>query len=454
MAINYRQVVRGESWHLSFGRQYADDTTGIANVVKALPSGIVYAGWTGNCLGIFESSTLPDPAMDPVKYWAYGNASKRNYYIAYKNKLAFAGSIGDMTLLNGLPIHWAIGQIKTTGTDAGAGASTVNGATAVGATSVILADSTGYATGDFIQIGTGDNAECRYISNVAGNTLTIGVSAAVPTYPLSYIHAHGEVCNEVSTPYTHTCIESQTLDPIQIYSNFIDINAHDSLSRSYIGCKINKASLTGAEGDLIKFSFDDILCRTMRYFNYAYDSAPAPVSPFYSTDVRDQKPTMSYPITEPYYFTMGQLSLGGEEFARIRDFKLDISNNAEPLYYLNDDMAEARVAYEIREGRKEYGITAAVDIENAALFEELLRQGDYSAVYKGFTTTMVFTRGANDTITVSSPPSAPAAGGDSTGCLMKSAPHGISDKSLVSTQLDIQCRQMSVVIVDSIPVYP
>jgi len=451
--INYRQPVRGESWQLSFGKQYADDLTGIANVVKALPSGIVYAGWTGNCLGIYESATLPDPAMDPVKYWAYGNASKRNYYIAYKNKLAFAGSIGDMTLLNGLPIHWAIGQIQTIGTDDATASGKVKAGvpTAVGAVSVVLDNVVGtFATNLYVQFGadTDSNAEIRKLTGfTGGDTCTF-------TYPLSYVHAAAEVVATKVAPFTHTCIESQTLDSMQIYSNFIDINAKDSLSRSYISCKINKASLTGAEGDLIKFSFDDILCRTMRYFNYVYSSAPATVSPFYSTDVRDQKPTMDYPLTEPYYFTMGQLSLGGEEFARIRDFKLDISNNAEPLYYLNDDMAEARVAYEIREGRKEYGITATVDIENAALFEELLRQGDYSAVYKGFTTTMVFTRGTGDTITITTPPAACAAGGDAQGCLMKAAPHGISDRSLVSTQLDIQCRQMSIVIVDSIPVYP
>ena len=132
---------------------------------------------------------------------------------------------------------------------------------------------------------------------------------------------------------------------------------------------------------------------------------------------------------------------------------MEVNNNLEPKYYVNDDVGTHRVPYGLVEGKKEYTMSVTVDIEDAAMYLDLLRQGDYSSVYTGFQVIMVFTRGTNDTITITTPPSTPAAGGDAQGCLIKSAPHNIVDAPLVNVPLDISCRSVQVVTVDSVATY-
>ena len=116
------------------------------------------------------------------------------------------------------------------------------------------------------------------------------------------------------------------------------------------------------------------------------------------------------------------------------------------------------LAYELREGKREYTLRLVVDIEDANLFLDLLRQGVYVAspnqVFRGFQIQMVFTRGTNDTITFLTPPTTPGAGGDAMGCLIKTGKIEIVDRPLVDQTLDILMRSLKVTVVDSVPVYP
>lgn len=50
---------------------------------------------------------------------------------------------------------------------------TTNGSTAIGATTVTLTSATGFATGQFIEVDTGLNAEIRRITNVSTNVITV-----------------------------------------------------------------------------------------------------------------------------------------------------------------------------------------------------------------------------------------------------------------------------------------
>ena len=435
------RIIRGEQWTLSYGGQFFDDGSLHSGVETA--DRVVNEDYMGNIFGIFSSASLPDPNFDFTPHWAYGTASKRNWYIQYKGKAAFSGSIGDITLLNGNPLYLPIGYCKTTGTDVGGGGgSTLNGAVSRGAIQVTVNDGSNYSNSDYIQIGTGDNAEVRQISSGGGTT------TLVLNYPLLRDHANVETCNEVEAPFTHTSIEADELLPIQIDATYVDTDGNDSLQRRYVGCKVGRASISASQEGVASFSLDDIQARDMRYV----DKDSTNISPWYTTDI--VKPTISCPTTEPYYFSYGELSLAGTTFARITDFKLDISNSLEPKYYITDDVGSHRVPYEILEGRKEYTMGVTVDIEDASLFFELLRQGDYSSVYKGFQAIMTFTRGSNDTITITTPPSAPAAGGDAMGCLIRTAPHNIVDSAIVGVSLDISCRSVQVVTVDSVAVTP
>lgn len=302
-----------------------------------------------------------------------------------------------------------------------------------------------WATGDYVCIGYGSKyAEIRTIT-LAGTVMSF-------TDPLVYNHSGSAGLTDIGTSapsfYTHTITEDWGLSPFQISAVYTDTDNHISLQRRYIGAKVNRQSFRAGEGDPLRTSWDDVISRTMEFADYAGTT----IAPWSSTNIT--RPTVSYPTTEPYYFSYGQLTFAGSEFARVREFNLEVSNNIEAKYYVNDDNTVGRVPYELMEGRREYRSALTVDIEDSAFFLDLLRQGDYSSVYTGFQVQMVFTRGNNDTITFLTPPSTPAIGGDSMGCLIRTAPHSIVDAPLVSVPLDVLCRSVQITIVDSIQSYP
>jgi len=196
-----------------------------------------------------------------------------------------------------------------------------------------------------------------------------------------------------------------------------------------------------------------------------------------------------YPTTSPYYFSEGTLKFFGQEFARIRSFSLSISNGEEPRYYMGKQGKRARGPYEIKEGPREYSLSASVvlpdaDVVNTALvsaasqdsalelFKQLLLEGDYGAgggsVYRrGFTGTLKFERGTNDYIIIDIPPETDggvgnpnASDGDISnqlnkqGIFINSAPHSITGDNPFQVDLDMVFRSLRITIVDSIPVYP
>lgn len=310
-----------------------------------------------NPFGVVQTATLPDPVVDFQPIWTLGTASKRNWYVAYKGKLALAGSIPDIWLLNGNPIYLPIGACVTSG--------------------------------------------------------------AGPSY-------------------THTISEAVTLGSFALHATYTDSAGTVALMRRYLGGKVNRATFEAAEGDYLKMGIDEMV-----FVNLTNDQAG---EPYYAAGVADI--TVSYPTTQPYLFSYGTLSLGGTTFARIRNFRLEVSNNLEPKYYVNTT-APSQLPYEYREGHKEYRMACQIDLEDAALYKELVRQGTYSSVYKGFQVIITFSRGASDTITFTMPSTTPAAGGDAMGCLIRTAPHNIVTDAVVSTQLDIIGRNLQVVVVDA-----
>jgi len=187
----------------------------------------------------------------------------------------------------------------------------------------------------------------------------------------------------------------------------------------------------------------------LQFTNFVHDQAG---EPFYSAAVSDI--TVSYPTTQPYLFSYGALTLNNTEWARLRNFRIEINNNLDARYYVTDN-AISQLPYEHREGRREYAMSCNIDISDATLYKELVRQGSYSSIFKGFDMSLVFTRGASDTITITSPASGTAgAGGDAMGCLIRSAPHAISDAPVVTVPLTIMMRNLKIVVVDSITTYP
>ena len=437
-------VLRGEMWGLSFGPQFLE--AALVNVCHA--DGVLYPGCLTYMPGTFENATLPDPEISIDPRWGYGSASYRNWYNVFLGKTSFSGSIGDMSLMNGIPLRFPIGPCATTPSDAGTLGTTLNGATTPGALSIVTsADS--YATNDILCIGEGTVvAESRSITRTAPNTYTVN-------YPLCYNHATGAATpinkhGTVSVPngyYTHVITDGINLSPIQISVVNTDSDLVVALMRRYIGAKIGRASYQASEGSELRMSWEEILVRNLAF----KDAASSASVPFYSTNI--VAPTIVFLATDPYYFSQGALTFAGTPWARVREFTLDVSNNLEPKYYINSTGTLNRIPYELREGKKEYGLRMNVDIIDSAFYLDLLRMGTYTT-FKGFQVIMSFTRGVNDSITFTMPANAPAVGGDSQGCFIRRAPHNIEEAPLISVPLDILTRNLQITVKDQIMVYP
>jgi hypothetical protein len=258
-----------------------------------------------------------------------------------------------------------------------------------------------------------------------------------------YLGIGDTVSTTGSNPYTHTINETTSLPTFSIHATHLDSEGNVALMRRWHGGKVNRMTIEASEGDFLKASIDD-----MQFIGHTNDQAG---ENFYSANVADINPT--YPSTQPYLFSYGSMLLNGTEFARLRSFRLEVNNALDAKYYITDNET-ARLPYEHREGKREYRFSCNVDVADSLIYKELVRQGTYSSVYKGFQIVITFTRGANDTITLTSPSTAPAAGGNAMGCLIRSAPYNIIDAPVVSVPMDIMMRNLKIEVVDSIASYP
>ena len=258
-----------------------------------------------------------------------------------------------------------------------------------------------------------------------------------------YLGLGDTVVTTGSSPYVHTIYETTSLPTISIHATHLDSEGSVALMRRWHGGKVNRMTIEASEGDFLKASIDDIQF-TGHTNNQQGES-------YFSANVADISPT--YPSTEPYLFCGGSLVLNGQEFARMRNFRIQVNNSLEAKYYITSSQNECqRLPYEFREGKREYTMSCNIDVADSTLFKELIRMGTYNSVYRGFQVIITFRRGgsASDQIVMTSPPSSPGAGGDAMGCLMRSAPHNIMDAPVVTVPVEILMRSLRIVVTDSI----
>tara|TARA_R110002051_G_scaffold256966_1_gene315981 strand:+ start:1501 stop:3312 length:1812 start_codon:yes stop_codon:yes gene_type:complete len=473
--------------------------------------------------GVYESVDTPDPEMTIEGRHFLSTTSKRNWSVAYSGQQSLTGSVGGITLINGWPIRFPIGRVRsfpiassTSSSPALTLVDSSSGDAKKGDNVITLTASTGLVVGDYIVIGyTSDDSNAdaevrRVVANPSGENWRLN-------YPLQFDHARTTAVRECTTAsvYTHTITEENELDTVTWHVHMKDSSetATKNFDRRYVGGMIGSAVISAEEGGMLSMSWDSVNFLNM-FHNQSNQitlasggsSAPASGDDYYGASVAANMPRFAlmqdidsddvgepyhngngnndgtgYPSTAPYYFSEGTIKFFGQTFAKIRGFSLSISNGEEPRYYIGAQGSRQRGPYEIREGAREYSMSATVvlpdaDIASAAtavgatqtgaleLFRQLLLEGDYGANSgnkKGFTGTLRFDRGTNDYIIIDIPtssvagsPSATTSGINSQGIFITSANHSIGEGTSMQVDLEMILRGVKITIVDGQPVYP
>ena len=443
--------------------QGVETTTGTAGTMTGLTLDTNTMDHMRFTPGVWESIEVPDPTMEIEPRYFLGVGAKRNYSSAYKGQQSLSGTLSNFELLNGYPLRFPLGTVATTGESASSGSSYLSAATFKGQYFITVASATNFAPGEYIQIGSTSVAEVRKIVTVQSTTKFF------LDYPLLFDHVTGagSPVLEVVAPYTHIINEAVELPGIswQVKNRDSSETATNDWIRRYSGGKIGQATLTAEEGGTLRMSWESAPFLNMDHNQYDDTVQTAPVNKF---DASSLGVTVERPSTEPYYFSQGSITMFGVEFARVANFTININNNLEPRYFISNTAERTPTA--IFEGRREYSMTATMVLPDSTastattrtLFKELLAEGDYTAGFTGFDIDLVFTRGTNDTLSISIPANvaadftavASAVGGNAQGAIIRSANTSVSTENPASTEVDILFRNMSIRVKDSEPVYP
>ena len=243
-------------------------------------------------------------------------------------------------------------------------------------------------------------------------------------------------------------VEATVLPSFSLHAGYIYADGTDTaLRRRFHGGKVNRLTISANEGGFLSCSIDEML-----FSSFTHNASGASGVPTYSA-IADIPNTSAgpNPCDQPWLFSTGVLSFWGQEFARVRNFRLGINNACQQKYYITDEGAD-QLPYEIREGKREYSMSTTIDIEDSNIYAELLKQGRGTygtGTMVGFVTRLSFTREDGDAITITSPAGAGGnygtCAGDSQGCFIRQAPHSISTgDNLVGVPITILLRSVGI----------
>ena len=476
--------------------------------------------------GVYETVDTPDPAPTIEPRYFLGTNSKRNFTSVYTGQRAYQGALSGNVLLNGWPLRFPIGvevpkfatvTAVTDTTDLVVESYVGDIWVKLAATHGLNENNNDYLIVDYVASPDLNSiTEIRKVKSAASSNGWVELET-----PLKYAHAATALVkkwNISATNYVeHHLVERTDLDSISMHLTMRDSGetALNDFDRRWVGGKVGAMTILGEEGGLVSVNWDSLLFKDMLH-NQARHAGTTRYDP--STDIItdavlastvDIEPNMpgfalmndisstdiSFPNTEPYYFSGGVVKLFGiagapTEFARIRSFAISVNNNEDQRFYIQQRYGDHKGPSEIREQRREYTMSCTValpdtksntdnTIDNAlTIFKELLLEGRYDQQNrKGFNISLKFTRessafGSNpsidDVIYIDIPgPTAgattlPTAGTPATvldavgkqGAFLRSAPHTIMTEAPFQVQCDFVFRNLSIVIRDQEPVYP
>lgn len=361
--------------------------------------------------GILGALELPDPEREFEEVRAIGEG--RDWLQLVSGRTIMEATAGDLIFQTPIWMFYAFGAVKEEGTDVGSGGgSTLDGATAVGATSFDVVDATNYAADDYIQIG--DNgatqpAEIRKITDVTSNTITVDSR-------LRRIHATAETCNEVTTPYTHTFYKRTGTPILPSFSFEASFESPDEdFTRYFLGCLIDNFEIGVDEGGVMKGSLG------IKASNHDSGSSPSTIT--------------SDSTTVPLMFHEGAITVFGAAFTRVVDAKIKMENDIEMAFYQQSTNGDK--AYEGIAGQRKNTISLTLIADSADVWDLLSAASPASS-----TAILKYSRGANDywQFTGST-------------CYIPKAPHHIPEKGRVKVPLEFNVKSLELEVKDAVPYY-
>jgi len=198
----------------------------------------------------------------------------------------------------------SFGVIGTVGT----GSTTTSGTLTAGTTTVNVTSAAGFTQGQVIQIDVNNTvgpttAECRKITNIVTNTLTIDSA-------ISYNHASGVNVIGVVAPYTHSVQQANQLSSFTIEKN---LGSFESLQ--FAGSRVGKLSIAATSTDAEATMSVDAVAKSV-----AVLASPSAIT-----------------ITNesPFVFAEASVSLFGQNVLQASSFTLDIDNGLKSTYTMN-----------------------------------------------------------------------------------------------------------------------
>ena len=500
--------------------------------------------------GVYDTFDTPDPVMSIEPRYFLGQAALRNFTNVYTGQHTYQGALNGIVLLNGWPLRWGVGveipvprrvqNLGTAGTSAIAispgdvwvktnGQNHTGDHWGVGQYHLFGHQSDGYSLGDSDPSNTSvtNPPEINVVKRVIGNNTWVEYE-----HPFKYAHPAGIIAQKVysESGVTHYIIEQNDLDSLCLHLGMID-SAENSLQRfdrRWIGGKVGAMSIIAEEGGLLTVNWDSLVFKDMIHNQATHiagvsrypdaggmtlDDGAVPAGaglPGYALMNKYDSGDIRLPISEPYYFSGGTVTLlDGTEFARVRNFAISINNNEDPRYYIGQRYGSHKGPAEIREQRREYSINCTLalpdtgsnavvgDADKAtSLFKELLLEGRYgvnaNGGHQGFAIHLKFVRGTfvdatddqtwEDAIWIDIPgldrsnltkefagseqsPSAQdnipgslskdiTTGINSSGAFIRTAPHTISTEAPLQVTADMVFRDMTISVRDREPYYP
>ena len=451
--------------------------------------------------GVYESVNVPDmvPSYEPRYFLGVGQ--KRDWTKMYVGAQSFSGSLPGFIPLNGKPFRWSIGTVSDIPSGIESSSIDIDGAVSKGDIYVTLDAGHGYSAGDYICFSTSGTAPAVTTGTSVGQE--IQRIAAFPSTnvarlekPFRFDHPDDSAAREVSSGATvkHHIDESVLLDTMSWHLHMRDSSetTANDFDRRYVGGFVDSCTISADEGGMLMVGWDTVTFQDMFHNQqevsqpnvnpgseaantgiFSGDSMSAGMPRF--TEMADiSTGDITLPTNDPYYFSEGSVKFMGQEFARVRNFNLSISNGSEPRYYISPRHGRQRGPSEIREGRRSYSMSCTLALPDSAasasavgrntateFFKQLLMEGNYGSGMEGFNIEITFTRGTNDSFQILIPAdytsadetTGAAVGLGENGAFLTGAPHPIGGDPILQVAAEFSCRNLKMVVTDSEYVY-